>query len=173
MVCHKSLQIVCWVFTNQLTTNCFSFSKGEKKTPQIFSSSVEKCSCLKHIIFYGEGTRGEKKEYPKEVASCYLDTLQQNVHFHISPPAVCAVGCVSVKYYTCTQCSFFLCSFNQLSLLVLDVWRMCALPSSKIGTQQGVQLNLSGEQTRGKTNTATHTTVWHSLHLQYLMNCFL
>lgn len=29
------------------------------------------------------------KEYPKDVASCYWDTSQQNVHFHISPRAVC------------------------------------------------------------------------------------
>lgn len=151
MVCHKSLQIIFLGIYKSANNYMFQFFQKEKKHPR-YLSSVEKCSCLKHIIFYGEERRvGER--IPKGRCIMLLGHLTAKCAFpHFT--SSCVWGCV--KYYTCTQCSFFLCSFNQSSLLLLDVWRMCALPSSTIGTQQGVQLNLSGEQTRGKTNSHAH-----------------
>lgn len=94
-VCAKTL-----VFTNKLTTNSFS-SFEEKTNKQIFPSNFEKCSPLKHIIFYGEGT-GEGKRIPKGSCIMLLGHCTENcAHFHTSLWATC------VWYYTCTQGSFF------------------------------------------------------------------
>lgn len=60
MVCHKSLQIIFLGIYKSANNYMFQFFQRKKKHPR-YLSSVEKCSCLKHIVFYGEERRvGER-----------------------------------------------------------------------------------------------------------------